>query len=184
MSVMPLFAEVLAERLGRDALEIEGVLHEALAEASRRRWEGLSPAQRADLEAELEAARDADAEPFPASDIVRMPLSLLPAFVRRARNDLAVARRAWQETQGAYQELLRRLTLWFHEEERLQITAAEKKAAIDPRVQAAAITALNMKQRVDALERAEGNLLQELEVRLVLVRAGVLPDPEAARATI
>jgi hypothetical protein len=37
------------------------------------------------------------------------------------------------------------------------------------------------KSKTEAVERAEANLLQELEVRLVLVRTGVLPDPEAVR---
>jgi hypothetical protein len=119
--------------------------------------------------------------PFPPEMIAGIPLSLLPFFVRRVREDLSVARSAWQEAFGQYQEFHRSLTLWYHEHERLQITAAEKKAAIDQRVQEASRKSIAFKTKTEALEHAEANLLQELEVRLVLVRTGVLPNPEAAR---
>ena len=58
----------------------------------------------------------------------------------------------------------------------------EKKGAIDSRFQEASRKSLELKRTVEAVEHAESNLLQELEVRLVLVRTGVLPDPEAVRA--
>jgi hypothetical protein len=181
MSAIPTIAEVLSEQLGRSPVEIETLIREALAEVNRRRWRKLSPEERAELQEELERARSVNEQPFPSEDIARIPLSLLPLFIRRVREDLATAREVWREAFDRYQELARSRTLWYHEKEHLQITAAEKKATLDPRVQEAAKGSLDLKQRVDALERAEANLLQELEVRLVLVRSGVLPDAEAIR---
>ncbi len=145
-------------------------IREALAEVNRRRWRTLSPDERVELQGDLERARSANEQPFPSEDIAQIPLSLLPLFIRRVREDLATARQVWREAFDRYQELARSRALWYHEKEHLQITAAEKKATLHPRVQEAARGSLDLKQCVDALERAEANLLQELEVRLVLVR--------------
>jgi hypothetical protein len=181
MSLIPTLAEILAERLGRTPNEMQLLLREALAESERRRWQSLTAEERESLNEELERARDADEPPFPPEVITRIPLSMLPFFVRRVRDDLATVRKAWYETFANFNELSRSLTLWYHEHEKLQITAAEKKASVDGRVQDASRKSRALKDKVDALEHAESNLLQELEVRLVLVRSGVLPDPEAVR---
>jgi hypothetical protein len=157
------------------------LIREALAEVNRRRWRKLSPEERAKLQEELEQARSVNEQPFPSEDIAQIPLSLLPLFIRRVRENLSTARQVWQEASDRYQEVGRSRTLWYHEKEHLQITAAQKKATLDPRVQEAYRRSYELRLRVDALERAETNLFQELEVRLVLVRSGVLPDPEAIR---
>jgi hypothetical protein len=181
MSFVPALAEVIGERIGRSPEEMKHLIQEGLAEAERRRWQALTPEQRAEVHEEMERARSVEERPFPPELIAGIPLSLLPFFVRRVREDLATVRAAWQEAFAQFQEISRTLTLWYHEHERLQITAAEKKAAIDPRVQDASRKSIAYKTKLEALERAEANLLQELEVRLVLVRTGVLPDPEAVR---
>lgn len=184
MSAIPLMATVLAERLGKDAEGCAQLLREVLAEVSRRRWSALNVDEKAQLHHKLESARPIDEEPFPASVAATIPLSMLPFFVRRIRDDLAVARRAWHDAYESYQNALRGTTLKYHEQKHLQITAAEKKATLDPAVAALGQESRRLKDRVESFERAEANLLHELEVRLELVRAGVLPDPDAVPMTL
>lgn len=179
MGFQTVIAELLAERCGRDVQEMKQLVVEAFSEMTRRRWATLSPQERQGLEAALERARFHEEPPFPAEVVAHIPLSLLPFFVRRVREDLATARAVWWEAYGRYREIQRTLALWYHEERKLQITAAEKKADIDPRVVEASTESHRLKTIVEGLERAEAHLLEELEVRLTLVRSGVLPDPEA-----
>ena len=179
MGFEAVMAEILAERFDRDSAEMRTLLREAFAEVSRRRWAAMTPEEKQQIETEIERSRRGDEPPFPAEMVAHIPLSLLPFFVRRTREDLATARAVWSEAYQRYLEVQRTLTLWYHEQEHYQITAAEKKADIDPRVVEADKESRRFKAAVEQLERAESNLLQELEVRLVLVRAGVLPDPEA-----
>ncbi len=179
MSIIPMEAEILGERLGRDPKEMESLLREVLTEVSRRRWVAMSADEKQRLHEELERARSVDEEPFPADVAATIPLSMLPFFVRRVRDDLAVARGVWFEAYEGYQELLKKLTLRYYEQEGMQITVADRKAHVDPRVREASAHSLRQKKRLEALERAESNLLHELEVRLVLIRSGVVNDPEA-----
>jgi hypothetical protein len=181
MSAIPTIAEVLSEQLGRSPLQMESMIREALAEVNRRRWRKLSPEERAHLQEELERARSVHEQPFPPEDIAQIPLPLLPFFIRRVGEDLATARHVWRDAYDRYLELERSCALMFHEKGRLQITVAEKKAGLDPRVQEASKLSRELHERVHALERAETNLLQELQVRVELVRLGVLPDPVAVR---
>ena len=179
MSFVPAIAEVLAERFGCPTAEVESLIREGLAESHRRRWRTLTAEERAQLQGEIERARSVEEQPFPPDTVTRIPLSLLPFFLRRIREDLATARAVWQEAHARHQDTYTARTIWYYEHENLQITVAQKKASLDPRVQDIELQAGEYKRRVEALERAEQNLMQELEVRLVLTRSGVLSDPEA-----
>jgi hypothetical protein len=179
MSFQLVMSEILAERLERSPDEMGVLLKEAFAELSRRRWAALTPQEKEAVQAELENAKLSDQPIFPGEMVAHMPLSMMPFFVRRIREDLATARAAWLDAYQRYLELQKSMTLWYHEEKKYQITAAEKKADVDPRVMEVAAESRRLKSVVEQLERAESNVVQELEVRLVLVRAGVLPDPEA-----
>ena len=77
-------------------------------------------------------------------------------------------------------ELSRTLALWHHEQEKLPITA-ERKAELDPRVQQADEKWLALKAQLEALERAETNLLEERNFWVLLVRSEVLSEPDAVR---
>ena len=97
MSAIPTIAEFISEQLGRSPVEIETLIREALAEVNRRRWRKLSPEERTHLQEELELARPVNEQLFPPEDIAQIPLSLLPLFIRRVREDLSTARQVWQE---------------------------------------------------------------------------------------
>ena len=163
MSAIPTIAEFISEELGRSSVEIEVVDPRGPAEVNRRRWRNLAPEERTHLQEELDRARPVNEQLFPPEDIAQIPLSLLPLFIRRVREDLSTARQVWQEAFDRYQEVGRSRTLWYHEKVHLQITAAQKKATLDPRVQEVYRRSYELRLHVDALERAEANLFQERE---------------------
>jgi hypothetical protein len=57
MSLVPVLAEVLGERIGRSQEEMRCLLREALAGVERRRWQSLTVEQQAELVEEVDRAR-------------------------------------------------------------------------------------------------------------------------------
>ncbi len=110
-------------------------------------------------------------EPIGPEEAHAVPLADLPKWIRITAEQKAAVSCEWSIAFGNYQERRGSLALYFHREERLQITAAEMKADIDPHVIEIGEYSWQMKQRIVAFENAERQLLQELEIKLALAQA-------------
>jgi len=79
--------------------------------------------------------------------------------------------REWATAFGHFNERRRALTLYFHRDEGLGITAAEMQAEIDPHVIDAGEQSRRLKERIIAFENAQRQLEQEFQVKLLAGRA-------------
>lgn len=168
MSMVPALAEVLGERLGRPADEMQALIRSSLHEMSKRQWYALTPAQIAERQEAIQRQLRRGVPDITPEDIQQIPLSQLPAFARRSQEIVAKARRAWwaaykhyEAVQGERERELKRSGL--------PSAKAAREARHHPRVIAAGERSLELKERLRHLEVIAENARDEMEARIHLV---------------
>ena len=111
-------------------------------------------------------------EPIGLEAAHAVPLADLPKWIRITADQKAAISYEWSSAYYHYKERRNSLVNFFHREEGLGITASEVTADIDPNVIDAGEYSRRLKERIVAFEIAERQLLQELQVKLALARAG------------
>lgn len=130
------------------------------------RWHYWSPITHLRSEGILQLDTSTLLEPISADDAHALSIRELPLAIRITADRKAAITREWSIAFGNYSERLRAMTLYYHRDHHLMITAAEMKAAIDPAVIEASECSLRLKEQIVAFENSERQLEAELKVKL------------------
>lgn len=107
-----------------------------------------------------------DLASYTAENISSAPLEDLPELLHEIANKRICAEESWHAAFQNYLQVLSQQTIYFHEEDRLQITAASAKARMTTAVQDASWMSLTLRTLKESYLAAEKHVDYELRVRL------------------